>query len=274
MPVYLDQRIEVKLNKKISSYYENLGYDINQKIILVNITDLKHTSKITVKCCCDNNECRTIFYRKRSKIKSIYDSVFCKECKSFSIKYTNMKKYGVENVSQLKSVQEKRKNTNKKKYGDEIFTNTEHFKNKSRKTFQKKYNVDFPFQSQEIQLKQKKTIKDKYNVDHNMQIKEVLEKRQKTWSEKYNFNHPWSSTQIKDKIKKTNLKWRESNIDKLKITWSTYYQTNKDIINKKKKEKIECECGSIIAKGNLSDHKKTNKHIIKCHQKKKISYKC
>jgi hypothetical protein len=29
-----------------------------------------------------------------------------------------------------------------------------------------------------------------------------------------------------------------------------------------KKEKISCECGCILTKGNLAEHKKTQKHLL------------
>tara|TARA_R110002020_G_scaffold187652_2_gene386132 strand:- start:63 stop:731 length:669 start_codon:yes stop_codon:yes gene_type:complete len=40
-----------------------------------------------------------------------------------------------------------------------------------------------------------------------------------------------------------------------------FYQLNKEEINKKKKERITCECGSIIRKSDISRHRKSIKHI-------------
>lgn len=39
-----------------------------------------------------------------------------------------------------------------------------------------------------------------------------------------------------------------------------YYANNKDILSKKAREKINCECGSIINKSDIAKHKKTKKH--------------
>ena len=39
------------------------------------------------------------------------------------------------------------------------------------------------------------------------------------------------------------------------------YQYNKDEINESKGEKITCECGCVVRKGEISRHKKTRKHI-------------
>jgi len=39
------------------------------------------------------------------------------------------------------------------------------------------------------------------------------------------------------------------------------YHNNKEEINKKRLEKITCECGAIVSKAGLGRHKKTIKHI-------------
>jgi len=45
-------------------------------------------------------------------------------------------------------------------------------------------------------------------------------------------------------------------------TIKEYRNDNKEQILENKKEKITCECGSLISKINLSNHKKTKKHLI------------
>lgn len=40
------------------------------------------------------------------------------------------------------------------------------------------------------------------------------------------------------------------------------YEKNKEKLNKKRSEKIKCECGCEIARRNLYSHKKTKKHIL------------
>lgn len=40
-----------------------------------------------------------------------------------------------------------------------------------------------------------------------------------------------------------------------------YYQDNKENLTEKKKQKIKCECGCIIARTCISRHRKTKKHI-------------
>ena len=38
------------------------------------------------------------------------------------------------------------------------------------------------------------------------------------------------------------------------------YEKNKDEILKKQQQKVECDCGSVVCKGDISTHKKTKKH--------------
>jgi len=42
----------------------------------------------------------------------------------------------------------------------------------------------------------------------------------------------------------------------------TKYEKNKKEINEKAKEKIECECGCVVTKKDLNNHKKTESHKI------------
>ena len=61
----------------------------------------------------------------------------------------------------------------------------------------------------------------------------------------------------KEHIKEQKKKYYEKNKDKIK----ELYEKNKEKINEKKKEKITCECGSIIRKSDLARHKKSGKHL-------------
>ena len=65
--------------------------------------------------------------------------------------------------------------------------------------------------------------------------------------------------------------YREDNIDKLKEHSKEYYNNNKEILNKRKKEKITCECGCFLRKDSLKDHIITQKHIIAL-QNKNVPY--
>ena len=63
-----------------------------------------------------------------------------------------------------------------------------------------------------------------------------------------------------DRIKEYAETYRKNNKDYLKQTNNNYYHRKKDEINEKRKEKVECCCEAIVAKGNMSAHLKSKKH--------------
>tara|TARA_R110000822_G_scaffold75122_2_gene180521 strand:- start:719 stop:1291 length:573 start_codon:yes stop_codon:yes gene_type:complete len=65
---------------------------------------------------------------------------------------------------------------------------------------------------------------------------------------------------------KYNKKYRENNKEKIK-KWRI---DNYEIINKKRKEKLICECGSIVKREYLTKHKKTKKHQLLLERKNEI----
>ena len=75
----------------------------------------------------------------------------------------------------------------------------------------------------------------------------------------------------KEKIKEKTKKYRENNKEKIKEKEKKYRENNKEKNKERQKEynkeKITCECGSIICKGDLSKHKKTKKHFNLMKQK-------
>ena len=85
-----------------------------------------------------------------------------------------------------------------------------------------------------------------YRVDNKGQIAQ----KQKQWK---NAN--------KNKISQKNKEWYDENKDEIKKKKKEYYDKNKQSISEKRKEKITCECGAMVSKQYLSQHRKTTKHI-------------
>ena len=85
--------------------------------------------------------------------------------------------------------------------------------------------------------------RERYYIENNECVNKVIPSR----------THKQYREDNKDKIKQ----YREDNKDKIK----QYYEDNKDKILDYKSEKITCECGSVIRKGELSRHKQTKKHL-------------
>jgi len=62
------------------------------------------------------------------------------------------------------------------------------------------------------------------------------------------------------KMSKQNTNYRENNKDKIKEMGKVYYEKNKEHINLKRLEKIECVCGSCIRKSDKAIHERSKKH--------------
>jgi len=137
--------------------------------------------------------------------KGYYSTCNDKTCKdkhtSNRIKSSFKEKYGVENPSELREVQQKREKTFLKKYGVKNPYQCEEIKDKIKKNWVKNYGVDNPKKSKEIQEKIKSTLIKKYSVDNPYQIESVLNKIK----EKYGDNFGFGSEYFKEKSKETNL---------------------------------------------------------------------
>ena len=66
--------------------------------------------------------------------------------------------------------------------------------------------------------------------------------------------------QNKDKISEYQKEYFEQNKDKILEYRKEYREQNKDNISTQRNTKVTCECGSVVAHGNLSRHKKSKKH--------------
>jgi len=54
--------------------------------------------------------------------------------------------------------------------------------------------------------------------------------------------------------------YRTDNAEKIKEKKKQYYIENAEKIKARQNEKIQCECGRLISRCNISKHRKTNKH--------------
>ena len=54
--------------------------------------------------------------------------------------------------------------------------------------------------------------------------------------------------------------YRETHREQIYEKIKRYTETHREQINKKRNEKVTCDCGAIVRKGYLSEHKKSIKH--------------
>jgi len=184
--------------------------------------------------------------QKCGKKVSVQKKKFNKEeklCRNCKREKTNLKKYGVKsllelkkirdkslegtdkiNISQLDSVKLKKKikydnkteeekkeifkkiqNTILKKYGVENNFQRKEVKEKIKQTNLEKYGVKHPLQNKKIFNKYKQSLLKKYGVENNFQRKEVKEKIYQTNLERYGAKYPIQNKEIKEKACQTNL---------------------------------------------------------------------
>ena len=95
-------------------------------------------------------------------------------------KQSIIKKYGVDNISKLKNIKDKKK-----------------------ATCIKNYNTDNPMKSELVKSNFKKSLEVKYGVDHPSKIDSVRKKTKSTWKKNYGVDHPMQNDKIKNKVKET-----------------------------------------------------------------------
>lgn len=116
---------------------------------------------------------------KPTKFKNI-DCGYYKYCSSTcaarsaerntKIKSTNLSKYGVENISQLNTIKQKKKDTCVKHYGVEYPLQSAEIKNTYKHTCFEKYGVANVSQNNTIKQKKKDTCNERYGVDSHMKL--------------------------------------------------------------------------------------------------------
>ena len=185
--------------KKYCKYCNNLARFIN---FIVGYDDI-----------CDNKEC----VKKRRHERTVK---------------TNLEKYGVENVSQLKEIQERKEKTLFEHYGVRDYLNSEfnkknmykngvhvtmtpEVKERRKQTLLNKYNTLDTFSlndghakanSKEGRQKAKETLKQNYNVTSTFALEKTKESIKKTCLEHFGVESAAKSEIVKNKVKETCLK--------------------------------------------------------------------
>jgi len=192
--------------------------------------------------CCDNIDCMKL--KRNSVVKDKYgvnNISQLEEIKNRKIE-TTLENFGVKHPLQSEKIKNKLKSDNLLKYNKEWFTETDEFKDKVKETCLEKYGVGSYSQTDECKEKIKNTCLEKYDFEYILQIPEIHEKgvshsmaeeskeKRKTTNQKnYNVDYNLQSLEIKEKIKNTN-------IEKYGVE---YPCQNKDVIKKIKQTNLE-----------------------------------
>ena len=226
----LSKSVKLKINNRQVKYYKNLGYEKIKggKEIKIKVVDLTQNSNVMIEISCDKCGKKTIQqynnYNKTTKNQT--QNYYCTKCvKSEKTKFTNLEKYGVENVFQSEEIKKKRKDTMIERYDNEHALNVFEFKEKLKQTNNERFGCDYASQNEKIKQKIEETFLHNYGVKTSLidpttinKIKATnLEKfgvenvfklrlfKEDRMLDKYGIEYPMLLKEFREKVKETNL---------------------------------------------------------------------
>lgn len=144
---------------------------------------------------CKTGDCRSKYLTKDST----------REERAERMRQAMLRKYGVENPGQLKSVIEKREKTNLERYGTTAPINNPEIQKRMKETCQRKYDVDYVTQSQQFKDKAKETCLERYGVEFATQSEEFKEQAKQSMLERYGVEHAMQSEELLEKRRQSNI---------------------------------------------------------------------
>lgn len=202
----ITEKVQVTIVYKNIEHYRSKGYNVKHlDKIEVPIEDIPSQSNIKVKVKCDYcGKEKIIKYQSYSKGTKFGECKYAcsTKCAWDKNRATNLKRYGVEVVTQNQDVLRKRRENAMNKYGVDSISKTDYFKDKYRKTMIEKYGVKNGFQLDAIKEKSRKTMLRKYGVEYNNQ-REIIKKMYLYGDKNYFYingkgsSQEWSSPEAK-----------------------------------------------------------------------------
>ena len=121
---------------------------------------------------------------------------------------------------------------------------------KNEKEIKERYYIDLlkPKLNKNLPTRTRK----EWREDNKQKIKEYREDNKELILEKYK---EWCENN-KEKIKE----YRENNKELISEKYKEWRENNKEKIKERRKEKVTCECGSIVTKNNIKKHQQSQKH--------------
>lgn len=174
--------------------------DKNKVKIDGELRDFSSSEKVTIICECGNKVIKSI-----GKIMDINRYICCKNCSNLKRINTTIDKYGVPNIRQSRTIDEKIRKTNIEKYGTEYPLKSNIIKEKIVNTNREKYGVDYGVQSNIVKQKIKKAFIDRFGVDNPRKNSDIVSKTKETNKLKYGYDIASKSDIVKKKIVNTNI---------------------------------------------------------------------
>jgi hypothetical protein len=211
----LSKCVNVKISNNQIKYYKELGYDVKggNEVVSIDVFDLPNNSGVKIKAKCDicekEKDISLNNYNINTKNSTIYYAC-SRKCAEQKNKDTILDKYGVDNISNMQIIKDKKiktclvnfgveypqqsnyifnksKKTKLEKYGDENYINPE----KTKKTNLERYGVEYVSQNYDISLKMKENqfLSYKNTFDNGLYKSELIKK----------YNHIFKSYNINGK---------------------------------------------------------------------------
>jgi len=224
----INKQVNIKIGSVNNKYYKKLGFNNikNGDIISVSVNKILDGSLIKVDVRCDICDTfNNIYYQKYTLNIKRHGYYSCKKCSVIKRRKTNLEKYGVDNVSKLNDIKEKKKLTTKKNHGVENPSQSKEISIKKKNTMRQNYGVNYSLESNILYNnmkkvkkekydfeyytnhdKQKETILRKYGVDNISKLDSVKKAKRETCYKNYGVEHPSQNKKIFDKQQKSAFK--------------------------------------------------------------------
>lgn len=205
----ISQEVDVRTTGKMIRYYKDKGYDAKYNThLIVKIEDLPNKSNVIVSAICDY--CGELY---ETRYADYYESTngftckcSCKACAAKKHRDVIVTNYGVDNVSKLGEVKDKKRQTVFEHYGVYNPQQSLEVQQITKNTNLQKYGVLCPLQNADIKEKVKKTCVERYGHENAAKSDFVINKKKETMVEKYGVENPMQVIEIKKKAKETMYK--------------------------------------------------------------------
>lgn len=190
----VNKSVLIEINEFNKKYYDRKGYKANVgQLCEIKIEDLKYKymGYIDVRCesCLEVRSMIYYYYMKLNKKLINGELHSCRKCAISKRRKTNLEKYGHEYpiIDINSKVYSKNKDTLMSKYGVDNISKLEWVKEKKIETSLANYGTKHTLQSEIIKDKIKNTCLEKYGVDNPTKLREFFLKAQKNAFKKHEF---------------------------------------------------------------------------------------
>ena len=129
-----------------------------------------------------------------------------------------------------------------------------------KELFVEKYNFLRNFFDAEEIYRELQFVNDEFRIKCMQEQRKVYYDTNK---EKINQQQREAYARNKEKHHEREKEYRETHKEQINEKNRRYQQSHKEEIKAKKSEKVTCECGAVIARNSITEHKKSNRHYFK-----------